>query len=333
MTKPRIDVILPGLFQLPLPELNDDFLADELPALNHILRFAQRLPNRFEDFECIFADSLGLADQGILPFASAVAEVNESSSQVLLCQATHFKPDIRNAFVVPLDQLSQTQNDINSIINDLCELFKEDCDIIALKNGLYLMRLKHCEVPGHYPHILSVIGRKVDPYIKQSREHLPWYRLINEIQMFMHSHEVNQRRLLDGLLPINSLWCWGAGEFVVPPNPDIQCYCDDPVLVAYANRAGLSVKALTELTEVELSAENIYIDLCLLQALKLANNEDLQILLSSFELKVFKPLVDAARSGRIQLRLRAGYDYDYRLSRFSSLKRWRKASNLMTHSI
>jgi len=197
---PHIDVILPGLFQLPLPELNDEFLADELPAPNHILRFAHRLPNRFEDFERIFADSLGLSDQCVLPFASAFAEKDESSTQLLLCQAIHLKPDVRNAFVFPLDDSSQTRDDINNIINSLYQLFKEDFDISELTNGLWLMRLNHCEAPRHYPHILSVIGRKVDPYIKQSRQILPWYQLINEMQMFMHSHEVNHEAIVGGTI-------------------------------------------------------------------------------------------------------------------------------------
>lgn len=327
---PRIDVILPGLFQLPLAEFNEDFLTDELPALNHILRFAQTHTNRIQDFETLFADSLGLECEGILPLASVFLEAEQFPG--LLCRATHLKADVRNAFVIPLDQSNRTKNDTILIINDLSALFKDDCDIEALENSLWLMRLKQCNVPNHYPHILSIIGRKVDPYIQQSRQALPWYQLINEMQMFMHSHEVNQRRLIDGLLPINSLWCWGAGELVVPPNTNIQCYCDDFVLAAYANRVGLAVRPLINLSNGEYAEENIYIDLRLLQALKVPSEDDLRILLTDIELGVFKPLVKAVEAGQLQLRLRTGHGYDYRMSRFSSLKRWRKSSSLITHS-
>lgn len=328
----HIDVILPGLFQLPLSELDEDFLANGLPALNHILRYAQRHANSLEEFEALFADSLGLVDQGILPLASAFGETGLPLSK-MLCQPTHLKADVRNAFVIPLDQSNRTKNDIILIIKDLSALFKEDCDMEALEDGLWLMRLKQCNVPNYYPHILSIIGRKVDPYIKQSRQALPWYQLINEMQMFMHSHEVNQRRLIDGLLPINSLWCWGAGELVVPPNTNIQCYCDDFVLATYANRVGLNVQPLRGSLKARYVKQNIYIDLSLLQALKSPNDDDLRILLTNIELNVFKPLVNAVAAGKLWLRLRTGHQYDYRLSRFSSLKRWRKRSNLIEYSV
>ncbi len=328
MTK-TIDVILPGLFQLPLAEFDDDFLADGLASLNQILRFAHKKANHLQDFDAIFADSLGLAEYGQLPLASAFAEKGQSPSQNLLCQATHLKPDMRNAFVVPLDQSSKTQEDISNIIKGLSSLFKDDCTITELPDGLYFMRLKHCQAPAHFPPILSVIGRKVDPYIKQSRQALPWYRLINEMQMFMHSHEVNQKRLLEGLLPINSLWCWGAGEYVMPSNPEIQCYCDDSVLGAYLSRGGVRLQALSELSESEFARNNICIDLSLLQALKMPGSEGLPLLLDRLEANLFKPLIKGVDSGQLQLRLRAGYDHDFQLSRYSSFQRWRKPNNLM----
>jgi len=39
-----------------------------------------------------------------------------------------------------------------------------------------------------------------------------WSRLLNETQMILHDHAVNRRRAQQGLLPVNSLWLWGAGE-------------------------------------------------------------------------------------------------------------------------
>ena len=60
------------------------------------------------------------------------------------------------------------------------------------------MRLENSTRRRHYPHFLSVLGKPANPYILQTREHLSWYRLLNEMQMFMHQHEVNQRAWLEG---------------------------------------------------------------------------------------------------------------------------------------
>ena len=76
------------------------------------------------------------------------------------------------------------------IFHDLKDYFKQEFSLLEVDEGLWLIQLSECQVPLQYPHILSVVGRKADPFIQQSRDNLEWYKLTNEIQMFMHSHEV-----------------------------------------------------------------------------------------------------------------------------------------------
>lgn len=40
--------------------------------------------------------------------------------------------------------------------------------------------------------------------------------LVNELQMLLHEHPVNERRVARGLPPVNSVWPWGAGQPAVP---------------------------------------------------------------------------------------------------------------------
>ena len=321
--KNKLDVILPGLLALPLAELDVCFLRSALPSLNRILRFSDRQSHHLKHFENLLADSLGLAESQVLPFASAFVEADQPASNNLLFQAVHLKADMRNAFIFPLDQSARTSTDINHIIEDLSHFFKADCDITALPNQLWLMRLKHCQAPDDHPHILSVTGHELGAYIKQSRRNLPWYQLINEVQMFMHDRAVNQQRIQAGLLPINSLWCWGSGALVPPLDRAIQCYCNDSLLSAFVDRAGLPRRPLTDLLRLELAANNIYIDLSLLEALKSPQSDDWQALLCGLETNLFKPLVEAVSRGQFQFRLRTGPD-DFTMTRFSALKYWRK---------
>lgn len=44
-----------------------------------------------------------------------------------------------------------------------------------------------------------------------------WRGLVNEAQMLLHEHPVNQRREARGALPANGLWLWGSGQ--LPPLP------------------------------------------------------------------------------------------------------------------
>ena len=154
------------------------------------------------------------------------------------------------------------------IIKDLNDIFKVDCDIAAIADGLFLVHLKEFAAPTHYPHILSVLGKTANPYIEQSRQNLRWYQLLNEIQMFMHQHEVNAERTSRGLLPINSLWCWGAGLVPQGFNAKLAWYCDDPVLDQFARSLGLNPESCANINRVDNSWDRILIDLRLIEFLK-----------------------------------------------------------------
>jgi hypothetical protein len=59
-------------------------------------------------------------------------------------------------------------------------------------------------------------------------------RLVSEIEMALHEHEVNREREAGGHQPVNSLWVWGGGLAPAPsalPLPPL--YADDPLLRGY----------------------------------------------------------------------------------------------------
>ena len=68
-----------------------------------------------------------------------------------------------------------------------------------------------------------------------SGEHTAMHRnILSEIEMALHEHDVNQRRVEEGKQPINSLWLWGGGtapEKVTRPQPPL--FADDPLLAGY----------------------------------------------------------------------------------------------------
>ncbi|MDJ0711714.1 MAG: hypothetical protein QNJ14_15090 [Woeseiaceae bacterium] len=68
-----------------------------------------------------------------------------------------------------------------------------------------------------------------------SGEHTAMHRnILSEIEMALHEHEVNQRRVDQGKQPVNSLWLWGGGvapEKIVRPQPPL--FADDPLLLGY----------------------------------------------------------------------------------------------------
>lgn len=324
-----VELIIPGLFKLPLYEFDKTFLERDLASLNCILRYAIRVENKQFELDSLLKQSLGLSEGQGLPLAQAFVEKSISiDGDYLLCKAIHLKLDMRNAIVLPLDNSQDTENDISIIINDLNELFNPECNIKSISDKYWLMHLKQCKVPDIYPHYLSVIGRKANQYMQQSKQILPWYQLINEMQMFMHAHEVNQGRLLKGLLPINSLWCWGGGPLPEPRTKNIHWYTNDELLRRFADKLGILNSDIEHIADDHDGHHKVCIELSILETLKSVRDDNLKLLLSHLEQQLFKPLVRLVKSRRSILRLRAGYEFDFALTPISLYQFWRKTKNL-----
>lgn len=328
----KIQLVLPGLFDLPLSELAPGLIADELPALNRILRLASPRPNPAFSVDAILRRALALDESALgLPLAQAFAPPTQAQlSRLLLFQAVHLRPDLHSAIVVPIQHSREDLNDIDNIINDLKNIFKVDCDITAIDKGLFLMDLKAFDAPPHYPHILSVLGKIANPYIEQSRQHLGWYKLLNEMQMFLHQHEVNQDRERRGLLPINSLWFWGGGERPEIINNSLAWYCDDSVLNRFAASMDLTIERLDNLLNLHPSDDAVVIDLRLLEFLKTGTTNELDQLLLDVDNRLLQPLLRVVERDRKNLCLRAGYEFDLELAPGAKLKFWRRPRTLAT---
>jgi hypothetical protein len=126
-------------------------------------------------------------------------------------------------------------------------------------------------------------------------------------------------------LPINSLWCWGGGESIeFSARPD-DWYCDDPLLNRFAEALGLEPKGLDAIGRAVSGRDAVIIDLRLLEATKTGQAAALDRLLLDIERNIFDALAD---SGQASLRLRAGYEFDFRLRPAHRWRLWRARKNL-----
>jgi hypothetical protein len=322
-----VQIILPGLFDLPLHELDSGFVKDELPALNRILGLATAQDNQDYSIDAIIRRALGLTSPGLAMAQSFAGDDEHEPARLILAESVHLRADLHSAVVVPIPKTADNLRDIDNIINDLNELFKVDYNSISVADGVFLLRLREFDAPTHYPQVLSVLGKTVSPYIEQSRQILPWYRLLNEMQMFMHQHPVNAERMRQGRLAINSLWFWGAGE---RPTLDTRpCWiCDDPLLNRFAASLGLQVESCSSLGSRDDFSAVLIVDLRLLQWLKAGLDMSLEEILLDIERNLLAPLLRGFAENRITLRLRAGYHHDFELRPSAKMKFWRRPSSL-----
>jgi len=82
---------------------------------------------------------------------------------------------------------------------------------------------------------LELAGRDVDLCLPGGRDAKRAHQLLNEAQMVLHSHPVNEAREARGEAAINSLWLWGTGR--KPAAHETRWHCvvaDDPLALGEA---------------------------------------------------------------------------------------------------
>jgi len=171
------------------------------------------------------------------------------------------------------------------------------------------------------PHYLAAVGKKVTHYLEQARKNLDWFKLLNEMQMFLYQHDINQKYQQPGQVLINSLWCWGADGYQGEHYPEIQWFSDD-YLMQCLGRLYASSSNPMELFKVDdINNLAILVDLSILKALKGNSDKDLLSLLIALETNCIQPIVESRSCDVV---LHSGGDFNYRYKPGMSLKRWRK---------
>ena len=104
-----------------------------------------------------------------------------------------------------------TQNEIESLCDALNETFKDDARAFVFNDqGQLFLELKK------QPHIKTtsiahIKRQSIELSMPQGDEAMAWHAFMNEIQMFLFDHPLNQDRVQRGLLSPNSIWFSGGG--------------------------------------------------------------------------------------------------------------------------
>ena len=156
------------------------------------------------------------------------------------------------------------------------------------------------------PCALECAGRDVDLTARIGGEAgKRWSRLLNEAQMLLHSHPVNQAREAHGEPPVNSLWLWGAGHAPQGLKGRWQSVsAGDPLPLGLAKAAGAQPRALPPSAEEWLAGaapqgRHLVVLDALRAPLALGQDAEYRECIDLLEKRWFAPLLAALRAGRI----------------------------------
>jgi hypothetical protein len=154
-----------------------------------------------------------------------------------------------------------------------------------------------------------------------SGEHTVSHRnILSEIEMSLHEHEVNVRRVEEGKPPVNSLWLWGGGmapERITRPQPPL--FADDPLLAGYWESA-------TAVGDIWPGTFQACAEASLHGFVAVTPETDLRRETLRVYLEELRGLLRSGRVTRLILLFRDGLRADVRRS--DTLKFWRRDSEL-----
>jgi len=218
--------------------------AERLPALEMIISRAQRLQTNPHSFESTLGQLFGLSEEltSNLPVAalSHYLKFGEySDNWYMHCDPVLMQPNRDHLMMLGNDLLNISEQEAEQIISDINATYHDQSwQLKMLSPTQWVLEMQ--EIPRIKTIPLSrVSGKKINEYLPTGEDARTWHALLNELQMLLHSHLVNQAREANGLSTINSVWFWGEGRLPRDLNRSIgnnlvQCWSNHTATLALA---------------------------------------------------------------------------------------------------
>ncbi|MFZ4536614.1 hypothetical protein [Propionivibrio sp.] len=346
----QLTLLVPELIW-PEPDDSDTFGGLACPALNTLLarsRLTRRPP---QSLEATLSDAFGLPEGAPYAAFRLLGEANtpvEVGASCWLCSdPVHLRFHQERliladsgSFGIALDEAQALAEALNTHLADLGRFHVATAERwylqVAVNGALDASSLANFDVPP----LSAVAGRSIERLLPETAKTKELRKLLNEAQMLLHAHAINQKRQNTGRLPINSLWLWGAGTLPERSESGFDgVWSTNPLALGLARAAGvpthplpLDLSVLLEHAAPETSHLIVLEDL--LGAVQYENGDAYRTTLTSLESRWFAPLRSALATGKIrQLRLEASTAYAalaWESRRSDQWKLWRRPQTLVT---
>ena len=202
------------------------------------------------------------------------------------------------AFEISKEEATQIVHDINKNLGS-----HHNFTLLPLHPHRWYIRLPRAAEIQTYT-LGQVTCMNINNFLPTGKESMIWHKIINEIQMLLYEHPVNQPRESLGKLTINSLWFWGGGTMPqLIHAPYTHIWSNNDLLHALALSCNINYSQLPIHADEWLRANTpgnhlIVLDM-LREKAKYRNAFDWRETLNSLEKNWFLPLYNALKKGDI----------------------------------
>jgi len=331
--KRRCTLVLPGLLDLPASDRESAFL--QVGRLAELECFFSRASSQLFPGTTLDAVMFALFDVAIstdkdLPVAavSCVADGGQVDDWCVRADPVQLIPDRDQLVLRGPESLSLSQTEADQLTVELNQQFAEDGWRVEACTPTHWY-LHQSTVPELRTYSLAQVrGHAIGNYLPKGTDGKQWHRLMNEVQMVLHTSEVNQKRLAAGQVPVSSLWFWGGGKVpAIKSCHEKMLYSDEPVSRGLAILSNTAINDAPENAKMWLNAsiapgEHVLVMDGLLRCWQNGETENWLEQVKIFNRDWITPLLDALRQQQIDELIIYGCNgHKFTLTR-SELKRW-----------
>lgn len=185
-----------------------------LPALETLLARGALLPCPAEGVEAALCGALGIKRQQDWPLAPITLEADGGAAgDAYWLRADPVHLVLMRDRIVLADSASLTlsREEADALAAAIGRHFGAELDLQPLHPQRWYLQLPAAPVLTTTPPSVA-IGRDVEPLQPQGDDARAFRARLNELQMLLHGHPVNEAREARGKLPVNALWLWGGGR-------------------------------------------------------------------------------------------------------------------------
>jgi hypothetical protein len=277
-----------------------------LPALQTLLARGTRRSCPAEGVEAAVCEVLGIAHQQDWPIAPVTLEADggvAGDAYWLRADPVHLRVMRDRIVLADSGGLALSQGEAAELVTTIGLHFGDSLRLIPLAPTRWYLRFPHAPQLTTTPLSLAA-GCDIEPLLPQDGDAMRFRSQLNELQMLLHEHPVNQARQARGAVPVNSVWLWGGGMLPVVPGKRAVLYARDDTLRALGEFCNAELRPLPgSLEEAMLDAEGVVVLDELTQAGQCGDPYGWREALRMLEANWFAPALATLRMGGSGLRL------------------------------
>ncbi|MGA7179306.1 MAG: hypothetical protein WBX11_06960 [Thiobacillaceae bacterium] len=240
----RMHLIIPYLF--PSTEFLQAASQDlRLPALETLVARGRMQIDTPLGIEGALCRAWGIEKQIDWPWAAMSLLADNGApdrSYWLRADPVHIRIQRDKLILFGSELLNVSADEAVTLCNDLNAHFGDELHLRPLQPDRWYWSIDH--EPDIETTTLSLAtGWHIDPLLPKGGAEMKWRALLNEMQMLLFSHPINQEREARGLPTINSIWLWGGGRASQSAFFGSPFYCADEHFLSVANHLGIHTHA------------------------------------------------------------------------------------------